>query len=124
MSNNLNAQEYKMLVKKQTKSREGNVITEYNGVKYHSKKEAAYAQKLDWLKKDGEVLEWKRQVNYKLAIQGLLITTYRLDFLVMYSSGGVEYVDVKGRTKGNAYEMFKIKKHLMKIIHNIDVVII
>ena len=67
-----------------------NKFTEYNGVKYHSKKEAEFAQ---WL--DIQGLAFQRQVRYPLVItvdfKDIKIATYVADFLV-----DGEVVEIKG----------------------------
>lgn len=110
--------------RKQVKNKLGAVQKEYNGHKYPSIKEAAYAMNLDFrLKaKNDCLLRWERQVNFKLAVNGMHVTTYRLDFLEHNRDGSRIYVDVKGRRSGNAYEMFRIKKRLMLALLGIDVI--
>lgn len=95
------------------KSKYNNVKTEYNGVKYDSKKEAFYAQKLDILSRavyqDKRVIKYERQVPFQIEIAGKKICKYLLDFLVTYIDR-VEYVDVKGmRTP-----IYKLKKKLVE----------
>lgn len=106
-----------------TRNKYGAIVKEYNGVKYHSTKEADYAKKLDFLVKCKQVEKWERQTTYKLVVEGILICKYILDFKVYYPDGHVEFIDVKGSKKGQAYQMFVIKQKLMKAIHNIDVYI-
>lgn len=68
------------------------VPTEYNGVRYHSKAEAARAQHLDMLKAAGEVVEWHRQPRFTL---GCPENVYVADFLVK-DRNGWHTEDVKG----------------------------
>lgn len=70
--------------------------TIYNGVKYHSKKEAAYAAELDLRQKAGEIERWERQVKISLDVNGFHIANYYIDFIVYYPDGTREYVEVKG----------------------------
>lgn len=94
--------------------------TEYNGCTYDSKKEAGYAKKLDLLKmangKD-KVLSIERQVPYEMIVNDIKICTYRLDFKVTYPDR-VEHVDVKGMITA----IYKLKKKLMKALHDIDII--
>ena len=69
--------------------------TEYNGYKYDSKLEAGYAQELDLRKKAGDILDWERQVILNLEVNGYLVCTYKIDFIV-YHEGETEYVECKG----------------------------
>lgn len=100
-------------------------ITEYNGFKYHSKKEAGYAKNLDMMKSSVDpkyrVTKWERQVKFKIETCGVHICDYILDFKVSYADGRQEYVDVKGLKKGDAYQIFVLKKKLVKAIYNIDI---
>jgi hypothetical protein len=80
--------------KKQNKY--GNKSTEYNGSNYHSIKEAAYAQELDWRIKAGELREWKRQVPIDLYVGDMKICTYTIDFVEIDKNGGEMWTEVKG----------------------------
>lgn len=77
-------------------SKYGNRKTEYNGIKYDSKKEAEFAQQLDLLKRAGEVRSWERQKRISLDINGYHICNYYIDFVVTCADGVEEYVEVKG----------------------------
>lgn len=71
-------------------------ITDVDGIKFHSKKEAQYYEELLLKQKAGIVLYHHRQVP--IALPGKV--TYRVDFLEFHSNGTVHYIDVKGyRTK-------------------------
>jgi len=90
----------------------GNVSKEYNGRYYHSKKEAAYAQDLDLLKRAGEVIEWKPQVRISLDVNGYHICNYIVDFEVETKTG-TEYHEVKGFET----EIWRLKRKLFEAIH-------
>tara|TARA_R110002126_G_scaffold153682_3_gene300817 strand:+ start:5663 stop:6001 length:339 start_codon:yes stop_codon:yes gene_type:complete len=94
--------------------------TEYNGFTYDSKKEAGYAKKLDLLKMasgNDKVLSVERQVPYAMIVNTVKICTYRLDFKVTYPNR-VEHVDVKGMLTA----IYRLKKKLMKALHDIDII--
>jgi hypothetical protein len=112
------------LIQKNPKNKYGAVQKEYNGVKYHSTKEADYAKKLDLLIKAKHVEKWERQLTYHLNVNGELICKYVLDFKIYYSNGAIKHIDVKGSKKGQAYQMFVIKQKLMKAIYQIDVEVV
>lgn len=99
----------------------GAIKTDYNGIKYDSRKEAAYAQTLDLCKKavgkSDRVVEIERQLPYLLEVNGVKICKYILDFKVKYADGRTEYIDVKGVLT----PVYKLKKKLVKAIHNIDI---
>lgn len=71
-------------------------ITERDGLKFRSKKEAKFYDDLCIAKKGGFVLFWHRQPKFDLP-GGV---TYSADFQVFYTSGDIKYYDIKGyRTK-------------------------
>jgi hypothetical protein len=71
-------------------------MREYNGVMYHSIREAKYAEQLDWQVKGGAIKNWERQVKLDLKVNGVLICRYVVDFKVINKMGGVELHEVKG----------------------------
>lgn len=107
---------------KAKKPKYGQKAKEYNGVKYHSTKEAAYAIHLDILKLAKVVERWERQLRYVLGVNGTVVTTYILDFKVWYADGRIDHIDVKGYKKGSAYNTFMIKKKLMLGCYGIEVI--
>ena len=71
-------------------------ITERNGIKFRSKKEANYYDFLTLKQRAGQVVMFIRQPKFDLPGG----TTYSADFLVFYDDGTCEVIDVKGhRTK-------------------------
>jgi hypothetical protein len=70
-----------------------NVFTEYNGVKYASKAEAAHAATLDLLVRSGHLRGWTRQVPFYL---GCMENRYVVDFLCFAANGLAMAIDVKG----------------------------
>ena len=89
--------------KKFIRNKFNNTRTEYNGIKYDSKKEAAKAAELDLLKQGGEVLEWLPHPRYILQPRyrdknGVVVRAiyYIPDFWVKYSDGKEVVIDIKG----------------------------
>lgn len=80
----------------------GNTITTVDGIRFDSKKEAAYYEQLKLRQRGGEVRFWLRQVPVHLPGG----TKYVLDFVVFLKTGEVQFVDVKGRET----KEFRIKK--------------
>lgn len=68
----------------------------YNGITYHSGLERAYAEKLDWLKKAGEIESWTPQFKLSLVVNGIHIANYFMDFAVYRKDGQIEMHEVKG----------------------------
>lgn len=84
-----------------------------DGVLYASKAEMRYAAQLDLQQSCGKILGYKRQVPVKLSVNGVLVTTMRLDFEVMYPNGVVELIDVKGHVTPE----WRLKAKLFEAIH-------
>lgn len=86
------------------KNKYGNYVTRVDGIRFDSKKEAAYYEQLKLRQLAGEVLYWLRQVPVHLPGG----TRYVVDFLVFFVDQGraPEYVDVKGRET----PMFRVKR--------------
>ena len=70
--------------------------TIYDGVSYHSKFEAAYAESLDLALKAGDIKSWERQVKLELKVNDMLIANYYLDFIVHHNDGSREFTETKG----------------------------
>lgn len=84
------------------RSKYGSTITTVDGIRFDSKKEAAYYEQLKLRQRGGEVHFWLRQVPVHLPGG----TKYVLDFVVFLKTGEVQFVDVKGRET----KEFRIKK--------------
>jgi hypothetical protein len=68
----------------------------FGGRTYHSKKEASYAINLEWKKKAGEIKEIIPQYKIDIRVNGKHITSYYIDFKVIYTDGRIELIEVKG----------------------------
>jgi hypothetical protein len=116
MTERMSAADLRAIAKRQQKY--GNVITTVDGIKFHSKREAAYYSELKLREKAGEVYEVELQRPYALTIDGRLICTYIADFVFFDQTVmRTRCIDVKGMET----DLFKIKRKLMKAIHNVEV---
>ena len=88
--------------------------TIYNGVCYHSKKEAGYAQELDLRVRAKDIKSWERQVRIDLKVYGQHITNYYIDFVITHNDGSLEYVEIKGFST----ETWRLKYKLFEAIFN------
>ena len=83
--------------------------TEYNGIVYHSALEAKVARDLDMLrhakKPEERIVEIRRQVPFILIPDPI---TYLADFLVKYSDGRYEVIEVKGYMTHEARRKLKL----------------
>ena len=78
------------------KSKYSSKTCEYKGSIYHSRKEAAYAQELDFRLKAKEFKKWERQIKIDLRLNGEHICNYYMDFVITHHDGSKEFVEVKG----------------------------
>lgn len=89
-----------------------------DGICFDSKAEACYYAALKLRMQAGEVCDVEYQRPYALTINGMLICTYRADFVFWdVAMRRRRVVDVKGVQT----TAFKIKRKLMKACHGIDV---
>lgn len=76
-------------------------MTERDGLKFRSKKEARFYDDLKLQQLAGDVMFFLRQPKFDLPGR----VTYSADFIVFYSDGDCKIIDVKG---------FKTKDYIMK----------
>lgn len=74
----------------------GNRLTDYGGVKYHSKKEADYAAELNLRMRGKDIKGWERQVRIPMIVSGKKICDYVMDFEILHNNNTIEYIEVKG----------------------------
>ena len=91
----------------------GAIPTTYKGIKYHSKKEAEYAKKLDLLVKAKKISSWTRQIPYPLVVNGKKIANYIMDFEVVTNDGTRQLIEVKGYET----QVWKIKWKLIQALY-------
>lgn len=103
--------------------------SEYNGIKFDSKKEMNYYISLLERQEAGEIGNIRLQVKYELIPNARLPNgellrgiSYIADFVFTDIATETDHVvDVKGCKFGQAYAMFKLKKKLMYYFHKIVV---
>jgi len=105
------------MFKRRVKHKFGAKRATANGIKFPSKLEARYFQKLNQLVAAGEVVMFLRQPLFDLPGGN----TYRADFLEFWKDGTVRVVDVKGMPET---ESFKIKKRLVEEAYPVEIEII
>ncbi len=115
----LNPTEYQKLLdanKKQNKYRNKWVIIDK--IKFQSTGEGNYYLRLKDDLRKGEILGFKRQVDYVFVINGVKITTYRADFVVKNLDGSFSVLDYKSSFT-MTLALYQIKKALMQVCFNI-----
>lgn len=90
--------------------------TEYDGIRFDSKKEAQYYSQLKLRQKAGDVVFFLRQVPFDLP-GGV---KYRVDFQVFLQDGTVEFVDVKGMETKD----FILKKKQVEALYPIKIKVV
>ena len=88
--------------------------TTTDGIRFDSKKEAAYYRELKLRQQAGDVVFFLRQVPFHLP-GGV---TYRVDFVVFASDGTVAFVDVKGMRTAQ----YKAKKRMVEAVYPVEIV--
>ena len=94
----------------------GAVRCESDGIKFSSKAERAYYNKLNILKSSGEVLFFLMQTPFRLPGN----TKYVIDFTVFYADGTVSFIDVKGMST----PMFIMKKKQVEDLYPIKIEVV
>lgn len=118
----MSAKEYRAGAAKAKPRKYRNEPITVDGIRFDSKREAAYYGELKQREKLGEVSAVDLQTPFAITgPDGLLITTYKADFCFWdHVADRFRVVDVKGvETKE-----FRIKKRLMKSLKGIDVEIV
>lgn len=96
--------------------------TVVNGRKFDSKSEAKRAGELELAQRFGQISDLRYQVVYILApsvvINGRKKPALRYVADFVYIRDGVEVVEDR---KGMLTAVYRIKRHLMKSVHNIDI---
>lgn len=118
----LTVEQFHALVKPKKKANKyGAHKTEYEGRVYHSKAEATYAGLLDLELRAGLVEAWWPQVGLELhAPNGKRIGKYIADFKVLYASGRLGWIEVKGFDTA----LSKWKRKHCSLEHNIVIEVV
>lgn len=86
---------------------------------YDSKKEAKAGSDLRYLQADGQISGLKRQVPFKITVNGIHVCTYFADFTYM-RDGKFIVLDIKSEfTRKNP--IYRLKKKLMFACHGIEI---
>lgn len=96
------------------------VPTVVDGIRFASKKEAAHYGTLKILERAGKITELRIQPKWELVIFGQKICTYIADFYYLESVNGKLFGRIED-VKGIKTPVYRLKKKLMKAIHNIEI---
>lgn len=98
-----------------------NQRTEVDGIWFDSKAEADRWRGLKLLERAGQIRDLDRQVNYPLAVNGVLICDYRCDFTYDEAAGNGQWRRVVEDVKGVPTPAYLLKKALMFAVHGIEI---
>lgn len=91
-----------------------------DGIRFHSRKEARRYVTLKALEAAGEISDLKRQVEYRIAVNGVHVTTYVADATYVDKDGRFVVEDTKS-TPTKKLSAYRIKKALMLAIHGVEI---
>lgn len=106
------------------RSKYRNQPTVIDGIRFDSKREAKRYQELRYLSQIGEIKLLRRQIPYVLVpaveMEGRYRRpiTYKADFVYFDNKTNQEIVE---DVKGVVTPVYNMKRHLMKSVHNIDI---
>ena len=83
--------------------------------KNDSKFEAGKALELEMMKKAGEIKDFEEQKVLELVVNGYIVCTYKIDFVVYHHDGTVEYIE----TKGWVTPEWKLKWKLFEALYDV-----
>lgn len=98
-----------------------NIPTEVDGITFASRREANRWSQLRLMEKAKVIRDLKRQVEYRLEVNGQLICKYRADFTYFDTTAGPGGSWVTEDAKGFETPEFKLKAKLMLACHGIEV---
>lgn len=102
------------------KSKYGNKKTEVDGIVFDSKKEAKRYGELKILLKKGLIGLLEMQRVFELEVNGVIVARYKADFCYLNEQGELVVEDVKSAAT-RKIATYRLKKKLMKTIHQIEI---
>lgn len=108
-----------------SRSKYRNVPTVVDGVRFDSKREARRWETLCQFEQAGLISKLERQVTFELAPSVRIAGEKRARPALRFKAD-FRYVDENGKTviedaKGHSDTAFRIRQHLMKAVHGVDV---
>ena len=94
----------------------GAKVTEVDGIRFPSKRQAQRYTDLKLLERAGEITELQLEVTYTIVVNNVKICSYRADFV--YREHGFLIVE---DCKGYRTPVYKLKKKLMKACYGIEI---
>lgn len=91
-----------------------------DGIKFDSRKEAAYYTQLKIKKQCGQIKDFQRQVRFNFILNGVKIGYYKADFVEVLLDGSKQIIDVKSDFT-RKLPRYRKQKKLMLAFHNIHI---
>lgn len=91
-----------------------------DGIKFQSTAEGNAFVEYKRRKAAGEIKDFERQRRYKLIVNGIQVSSYRADFVVIHWDNSEQIVDVKSSFTRTLND-YIIRKKLMKALFGIDI---
>lgn len=98
------------------RSKYSNKSQTYKGITYHSKKEASFAEELDYRMRAGDIKCWSRQEQISLDVNGYHICNYYIDFVIEHNDGTKEFIEIKGFST----DVWRLKWKLFEALYSHD----
>lgn len=92
-----------------------------DGFRFDSKREASQWCMLKVLQSQGKIRNLKRQVRFKLGVNGQHICDYIADFTYEQAQPDGQWLPVVEDTKGVRTEVYELKRRLMLAVHGIQI---
>jgi hypothetical protein len=97
-----------------------NTKTIREGMVFDSKKEASRYPQLKLLESAGRIRNLRRQVKYELRVNGVLVSTYKADYVYEELEKG-QWLEVVEDVKGYPNDRWPMKKKLMLACHGVRI---
>lgn len=119
----MTAEEYQQHIenKPQKAGKYKSIRVQVDGIWFDSKKEAGYYGTEKMKLKAGDIKGFRRQVRFKIVINGTKICTYVADFVEDNWDGSIKVIDVKSDFT-RTLALYKIKKKLMEVLYGITII--
>lgn len=100
-------------------SKYGNRITEVDGIKFQSQREAKRYSELQLMLKAGLIADFQRQVPFLIRVDDVVVTRYIADFVYFDVKSGRKVVE---DAKGYRTPVYRLKKRFVEAIYKIKII--
>ena len=101
------------------------IKTTIDGITFDSKAESRRYSELKLLERVGDIKDLELQPQFQIAINGVKVCTYKSDFQyfekLTQTDDETAWVNIVEDVKGMKTPVYRLKKKLMKAVHNIEI---